>query len=123
MRSKLATLLAVGALMLVLAAGAALAATFTCTQATCTGTDGNDFITGTARDQTIIGLRGNDRLRDRLGPDHDNLQGRKGDDFLNTQEGNNASSNTDRVNGGPGVDVCRVDSKDRVLNCEEVNPG
>lgn len=108
--------------MLVLAAGAALAVTFTCSQATCTGTDDNDQITGTARDQTIIGLRGNDRLRDRLGPDHDNLQGRKGDDFLNTQEGNSANANTDRVNGGPGFDVCRVDSKDRVRNCEEINP-
>jgi hypothetical protein len=122
MRSKLALLLAVVALMLVLAAGAALAAVIDCTQARCVGTNAADQITGTARSQTIIGRGANDRLIDTQGQDHDSLRGRRGADTLNAQEGNNATGNTDRVNGGPGRDTCFVDNKDSLVSCEVVNP-
>jgi Ca2+-binding RTX toxin-like protein len=122
MRSKLALLLAVGALMLVLAAGAALAAVIDCTQARCVGTNAADQITGTARSQTIIGRGGNDQLTDTRGQDHDSLRGRRGRDTLDAREGNNANGNTDRVNGGPGRDTCFVDNKDSLVSCEVVNP-
>jgi Ca2+-binding RTX toxin-like protein len=108
--------------MLVMAAGAALAVTFTCTQARCVGTNNPDRITGTARSQTIIGKGANDRLIDTQGQDHDSLRGRIGNDTLNAQEGNNATGNTDRVNGGPGRDTCFVDNKDSLVSCEVVNP-
>ena len=96
------------ALALLLAGGAAFAATFT-------GTDGDDTLESTARADTLRGLGGNDTFRGLGGPDR--LVGGAGVDLM---EGDGAADNMyggegedrmvgvagrDHVYGGPGDDL------------------
>ncbi len=100
-------------------------------QPLCTqyGTNGDDVLTGTPGDDVICGLRGNDRLRGLgghdvlLGGDGDDiLVGGAGDDWLFGAFGNDRiyarDSESDVVNGGPGVDRAWVDTVDQVSEIE-----
>jgi Ca2+-binding RTX toxin-like protein len=92
------------------------------------GTNGPDRIVGTGGPDVINSLGGDDRIRarggrDRLlgGPGRDRLLGGRGADRLNAVDGRR-----DRVvSGGPGKDVCRVDTTDRtrLKGCEIVKVG
>ena len=80
---------------------------------------GNDRITGRGGKDRLVGGRGRDRLSG--GPGRDRLSGGRGADRLNAVDGRR-----DRVvNGGPGKDVCSVDTADRarMKGCEIVRIG
>ena len=80
------------------------------------GTKGSDRIVGTAKADVIKARGGNDRVKGRRG--RDRLFGGRGADRVNAVDGLR-----DRlVRGGPGKDVCRVDSSDRAntKGCETV---
>jgi Ca2+-binding RTX toxin-like protein len=87
---------------LLLAGGAALAATFT-------GTDGHDRIVGTEEADTISVLGGNDRAIGRDGDDK--ISGGEGDDYLSgrgrigCEEGESQEDDQDTVSGGAGKDL------------------
>ena len=71
-------------------------------------------ISGGGGNDTLTGGSANDVLSDKAGTgDTDLLSGRAGRDRLLTRDGDGR----DRANGGPGVDVCRVDRKDAAKSC------
>jgi Ca2+-binding RTX toxin-like protein len=112
------------------------------------GTDGSDSLTGTAAADVICGQGGNDTAFGRQGDDlmgggagndtlvggagadrlfggegDDSLDGRGGDDSLQGGAGDDLIRSADHhrhesVAGGPGYDVCIVDRRDDVRNCE-----
>jgi hypothetical protein len=70
------------------------------------GLDGNDTITGTAFDDTIIGGNGNDTITG--GPGTDYLEGNAGNDTLTGSAGDDtllAGSGNDTLSGGVGNDT------------------
>jgi Ca2+-binding RTX toxin-like protein len=88
------------------------------------GSKGSDRIVGSAKADVIRAGGGDDRInggrgRDRIsgGRGRDRILGGRGADRLNAVDGLR-----DRlVRGGPGTDVCRVDSADRAIRgCETV---
>ncbi len=89
---RMATILAVLALMLALSSGAALAAF----EDSITGTDHTDIISGTGRAEQISGLGGDDRINGGGGPDL--VEGGRGADELGDGLGK------DTVYGGSGAD-------------------
>jgi Ca2+-binding RTX toxin-like protein len=104
-RQALLLLTAMTAAVLVLAAGVALAAAFTCSTNPCTGTGQNDQITGTDDPEEIKALGGNDQVFAKGG--NDQVYGGEGDDDrlggdLNV---NPALDGNDKVYGGPGNDM------------------
>lgn len=108
-------LVMVGALMLALAAGDALADVEL-------GARGDDALRGTgggerrAGDDALSGGDGDDELYG--GPGRDTLLGGAGDDFIEAKDGER-----DYVWCGPGKDVVSVDLGDRVArNCETLYP-
>ena len=136
-----------GSLFLTLSAGVALAATYTCTDGSCPGTNNNDEITGDAGNQTfrlkagddlafgkagadalygdggddgLYGNRGADLLRDKGGQgDYDELFVGKGNDVLRADDGDSRGSGS----CGAGDDTLHVDSAseaDNFSNCEEI---
>ena len=121
---RIVTVLAVGALLLVLMAGAAYAVTKVC-DTTCKGTNKRDTLTGTAADTTFYGKRGSDRITDIAGPDNDVVYAGRGKDTVNVMDnvqGNN-KDNGDYVDCGSGYDtVFFNESRDTVVNCENQNP-
>jgi Ca2+-binding RTX toxin-like protein len=109
----------VSALLVALAAGAALAATFTCpggvpagqTLAPCPGaTATDDTITGSNDPDNIMALGGDDTVNAKGG--NDRVNGDIGNDRLNGQAG------TDRVYGQAGDDVISArDGKRDIIDC------
>ena len=110
----------VGALLLTLAAGDALA------DAVLGGTGGGERLAGFGREDGIWGLAGDGGLSggggdDELygGPSCDALLRGAGDDFIEAEDGEQ-----DYVERGSGNDVASVDLGDRVArNCDTLYPG
>jgi Ca2+-binding RTX toxin-like protein len=119
---KMATVLAVGALFLLVGTGVAFAVTTLCEQAVCDGTPQRDLITGNASDNSISGRAKGDTINDTEGPDGDTIRGGKGNDKINVREGNNGANNKDFVNCGPGKDTVFMDDNDEAVSCERINP-
>lgn len=105
------------AIVLVLAAGSALASTIE-------GTAGNDRLGGTLRGDVIFARAGADRLTG--GPGNDFLHGGPGRDLVLAGPGNDRvavqyDGGRDRVDCGPGLDVVNADLLDTVAaDCELV---
>jgi Ca2+-binding RTX toxin-like protein len=100
-------LLVVTAALLV-AGGAALAATFTCMANPCTGTENDDTITGTIARNELFALGGVGEVDG--GDGHDTLCGGEDNDLtLNGEEEDDKvyggpGSESDLLSGGPGAD-------------------
>jgi CSLREA domain-containing protein len=85
------------------------------------GQGGNDKICSGKGNDTVVGGEGDDRVeggegKDRLhgGPGADDLFGLRGEDRLNAID---RVRGNDLANGGPGRDVCKVDSKSEKVSC------
>ena len=141
MRLRALLILATTLLGVMALSGAALAATKTCSENPCVGTNGADRLKGTDAKNEIRGLRGADYIagkpradelygnrgqdevragngRDRVfgGRGRDALYGGGGNDTMNAQDGYK-----DNVNCGLGTDTAYVDKLDRVnVDCENV---
>ena len=87
------------------------------------GTDNNEVIIETERNDQIAGHRGNDNIYasyydidetpGELG-DTDKVKGNRGDDFIDLVDGDNR----DTANGGRGIDECVGDPGDELKSCE-----
>jgi hypothetical protein len=123
MMSKATAILALGVLLLALAAGVAAAQTvIQCTSVPCFGTDNNDRIFerkgNDLRDEIYAG-RGNDVVDAQdYRSDEDRIFGQAGNDRIRTDDGDGQ----DFVNCGRGNnDVAIIDNGDRARNnCEDV---
>ncbi len=119
-RSRLARflLVVIGASLLTLAAGNALADSVRGGGASAMrGNDEGERLTGFGRDDGVWGLGGNDELYG--GEGRDLLLGGAGDDFIEAKDGE-----ADFVGCGSGNDVASVDLADRVArDCETIYPG
>lgn len=91
-----------------------------------TGGGGDDSVTGNEGDDTLTGSGGNDSLNGNHGADtvnggvgNDSLDGGRGADILNGDDGDDVlsgapnDSNVDRLDGGPGIDLCQGPGPDR----------
>jgi len=116
--------LMVSMLLVVVAAGAALAITKTCT-------GNNNYCFGTANPDTIYDGPGSDIINARAGGDviradnhyyeYDEVYGGRGADRIHAVDDfDETGYYFDRINGGRGYDVCNVDDEDKVSNCEVV---
>jgi RTX calcium-binding nonapeptide repeat (4 copies) len=131
MRHTATIFLALAALMVVLSAGVALAAS------PIVGTDSGEQIKGTRHSEEIKGLGGADEITDGLGTDivyggkgKDNLIGYGGDTSVDgfnggagddTIQSRDVPAAKDRVECGPGIDHVYADKADVVSsNCERV---
>jgi hypothetical protein len=115
---KLAIMLGMVMLLVVVAAGAAMAVTKQCgDNLPCEGTNNEDTLyerEGTVRD-VIYGFGAHDVLdANTFNFDRDRVFGGDQGDKLLTNDGDGR----DVVKGGPGRDVCLVDRGDRTVNCE-----
>ena len=111
--------------MLMMAAVAMMVALFAVVAyaAEIQGTDNNEVIIETERNDQIAGHRGNDEILagfydidetpGGLG-DTDKVKGNRGDDFIDTVDGDNR----DTANGGRGIDECVGDPGDELKSCE-----
>ena len=114
--------LVVSLLLVVVAAGTALAATRYCAGS-------GNYCYGTANPDTIYDGPGYDIIQARAGGDlvragyylydYDDVYGGRGGDVIRARDDYN-SGYYDIVNGQRGYDVCYVDYADSVSNCEEV---
>jgi Ca2+-binding RTX toxin-like protein len=114
--------LVVSMLLVVVAAGTALAATRYCA-------GHGDYCYGTANPDTIYDGPGSDTIQARAGGDviragtylydYDYVYGGRGNDVIRARDDFD-SGYYDIVNGQRGSDVCYVDYADIVSNCEEV---
>jgi Ca2+-binding RTX toxin-like protein len=113
--------LAVSMLLVVMAAGAALAITKTCT-------GNNDYCFGTANPDTIYDGPGSDIINARAGGDvvradnyyfeYDEVYGGRGADRIHAVDDfDDTGYYFDRINGGRGYDIRNVDEEDKVSNC------
>jgi hypothetical protein len=117
-KKKVILVAVVSALLLVLAAGIALAVTKDCSTDPCSGTTANDNLFEQSGNDFIQGLAGRD-LEDasEFTGDTDNLRGNAGDDVLITYD----LDALDTAVGGSGNDVCIVDAAEAAsANCERV---
>lgn len=140
---KVTMMVLVGALLLALTAGVAVARTYTCSAANCPGTDNPDKITGTDRSQTfevfaaadvvnakggadtiyggrggddLNGGKGEDAIYDQAGDDADVVYAGSGDDFISVDDGDGR----DKVYCGKGNDKVKADPGDFVASdCEK----
>lgn len=120
---KIALVFLMMAMAITVASGVALAATITGTarDEVLVGTDYADDIRADDGDDEIYGLRGPDWLDGGRG--RDVLRGGRGDDFIESidlrdEEGNGYR---DVVDCGPGLDTVSADLNDRISsNCEDV---
>ncbi len=111
-------LVLVGALLLALTAGDALADS--------SRSRGTDALLGTAEGERLAGLGGGDVIKGLAGDDdlyggegRDVMLGGTGDDFIEAKDGE-----VDLVGCGSGDDVASVDLDDRVArDCETLYPG
>jgi hypothetical protein len=87
------------------------------------GSDLDDTITETQRNDQIAGHRGDDNIdaaafdiADTPGGDGDvdHVKGNRGEDFIDVADGDN----DDTANGGRNDDVCVADAGDKVVNCD-----
>jgi Ca2+-binding RTX toxin-like protein len=115
-RRALLLLTAMTAAVLVLAAGVALAANFTCSTNPCTGTEQNDLIQGTNDPEEIRALGGNDMAYGHGGDDQ--VYGGEGDDdpLAGDADINEALDGSDQVYGGPGADHLYADGYSDLLS-------
>lgn len=117
---KTVMMLGVAMLLVVVAAGTALAVTKTCNSDPCSGSDNDDVLYERADnrlDDTIYGMNGSDDIdANTFRRDEDRLFGGSGSDRLLT----NDDDGRDTIRGGDGRDVCFVDPGDRVTGCESV---
>src|SRR5215213_3019234 len=126
MRLRALLIVATTLLGVLVLGGAALAATKTCSDNPCVGTNGPDRLKGTDAKNEIRGLRGPDYLTGKPRADElyghrgrDELYGGGGNDTMNAQDGYE-----DGVNCGLGTDTAYVDRLDRVNeDCENVFGG
>ena len=108
--------LGVATVMLVMAAGVAVAVNKQCNNVPCKGTDNNDELherEGNKKDR-ILGFDGRDLLdANNYGRDRDRLKGgAQGDRLLS-----NDNDRRDGVEGGRGNDRCIVDRGDSTRSC------
>ena len=109
-------------LLLVVAAGIAVAVTKVCKESPCRGTENDDELyerVGDRKDDRILGLDDEDVIEagtyDR---DRDVLEGGKRDDILRTNDGDGK----DAARGGRGSDRCVADEGDAVSSCRRISP-
>jgi hypothetical protein len=110
--------LGVATVMLVMAAGVAVAVNKQCgNNLPCRGTDNNDQLherIGNHERDRILGLDGSDLLdANNYGKDRDRLEGGSGRDKLLT----NDNDSRDSARGGRGNDRCIVDRGDNTSSC------
>ena len=126
MMKRIVFVVTVALLMVVAAAGVALAVTKTCTSVPCKGTSAADVLReriGEGKRDVIYGLRGDDRLDAggslRSGPaETDLLYGGRGNDRVFAVD----EDLRDKAYGGPGKhDRCLVDGfREGTPSCEDV---
>lgn len=113
-------MMAMAMLLVGVFAAAAYARTFTCTDLPCYGTSDRDVIDerpAAGTPDEIFGRAGSDNISAEIyRSDRDILRGQKGNDRLNTDDGDGR----DKVYGGDGADTCRVDEGDAYFGCEAV---
>ena len=110
--------LGVATVMLVMAAGVAVAVNKQCgNNLPCRGTDNNDQLherIGNHERDRILGLDGSDLIdANNYGKDRDRLEGGSGRDKLLT----NDNDSRDSARGGRGNDRCIVDRGDNTSSC------
>ena len=117
---RMVMLLGVTALLVLAAAGVALAVTKTCQNVPCNGTSERDVLyerLGNGTHDRIFGYRGNDSINaNTFRQDDDRVLGDGGRDRLMVDDGDGR----DVVRGGQGFDICYADLGDVVRGCEEV---
>jgi hypothetical protein len=118
---KLVLLVGAVMVMLVMAAGVAVAVTKTCGQnLPCRGTDGDDILherTGSKKDR-IFGEDGRDRIEAvTFNADRDVLHGGRKGDRLVTADGDRRDS----ARGGAGRDTCIINQGDASSSCERLD--
>ena len=108
--------------LLVVAAGIAVAVTKVCNDRPCYGTDNNDSLyeqVGDREDDRIVGLDGEDVIdAGTYDRDRDVLEGGRKDDRLLTDDGDG----NDTARGGRGSDRCVADPGDDVSSCRRISP-
>ena len=106
-----------GIVLVLVAAGLAVAVTKTCNSVPCNGTDNDDVLyerIGADQDR-IFGFDGRDVIdANTFDPDRDVLKGGDGRDTLLT----NDTDRFDVANGGRRRDVCYVSKNDAARSCE-----
>ena len=117
---KLAIMLGMAMLLVVVAAGVAMAVTKQCNNnLPCEGTKNDDTLyerQGSKRD-VIYGFKGEDVIdANTFNFDRDRVFGGDQGDKLLVNDGDGR----DVAMGGAGRDVCLIDEGDRAVNCEEV---
>jgi Ca2+-binding RTX toxin-like protein len=88
---------------------------------TLNGDDGRDNLDGNQGDDTLNGGANDDKLKDRRGAN--TFNGGEGDDRIDARDRGHErgqAASIDTVDCGPGDDEARVDSNDKVVNCEHV---
>jgi len=109
-------------LLLVAAAGLAVAVTKVCDEIPCRGTENDDELyerVGNRERDRIFGLDGEDVIdAGTYGRDRDVLEGGKKDDKLFTDDGDGK----DTARGGRGSDRCVADPGDVVESCRRISP-
>jgi Ca2+-binding RTX toxin-like protein len=112
--------------MLMLAAVAMMVSLFAAVAyaAEIQGSDNDETLNESQRNDQIAGHKGEDiivanfytlaQTPGGLG-DTDKAKGNRGDDTINTQDGDGR----DTINGGRGIDTCVADAGDEVKNCEK----
>lgn len=128
---KLVLFLAVASTVLLVAAGAALAATLACDGGKCTGSDKADTMYGSPRHDAIYSLKGQDLVRGNDGDDlvngdggWDRLAGGMGDDTVNGSDGEDivaGNSGHDQLSGGADND--RIEAADGMRDKISCGPG
>lgn len=117
---RMAILLGATLLLVMVAAGMALAVTKTCNNNPCEGTDNDDVLyerVGNGLGDTISGFGGADAIdANTFRKDRDRVFGGPGSDRLLANDGDAR----DTVRGSDGFDVCYVDPGNRVTGCESV---
>ena len=87
------------------------------------GTDLDDFIKETQRNDQIAGHRGDDVINANvfginetpgMEGDVDKVKGNRGEDFIDVADGDDL----DTADGGKNTDICQADDGDNVVNCE-----
>ena len=114
---KIAMGLAMVLVLLVMAAGVALAANqiIRCTGQPCTASGNDDLVyerVGNGLNDTIYLKGGSDQVRaGRYTNDRDEIYGGAGYDFIRVADGDT----NDRIRGGKGNDKCYVDSRREIV--------
>lgn len=117
--SRIPVVLALVTVLVLVAAGTALAFQGACNSIPCTGSNEKDLLyerVGAVKDR-IYGLKGGDLIdANTFNADTDKLHGQGGRDRLLSNDGDGR----DEVYGGAGRDTCIVDKGDERSSCEVV---